>query len=60
MKMRLILKLKVIPKGELESYLQWLESNALREGTSLSYGVKFLKGAFKKLYAGTGVVTAAR
>ena len=53
-------KLKDIPKGELESYLQWLESNALREGTSLSYQVKFLKGAFEKLYgSGSPSVAAA-
>lgn len=52
-------KLKDIPKGELESYLQWLESNALREGTSLSYQVKFLKGAFEKLYGANSPVIAA-
>lgn len=52
-------KLKDIPKGELESYLQWLESNALREGTSLSYQVKFLKGAFEKLYGAHSPGSAA-
>lgn len=51
-------KLKDIPKGELESYLQWLESNALREGTSLSYQVRFLKGAFEKLYGSSSPAAA--
>lgn len=43
-------KLREIPKNEMEGYLQWLESSAVREGTSLSYQVKLLKNAFHKLY----------
>jgi hypothetical protein len=43
-------KLKDIPKKDLESYLQWLESSAIREGTPLSFQVRYLKAAFERLY----------
>ena len=47
-----------IPKTELESYLNWLESSAVREGTTLSYQVKHLKDAYERLYAEEGVVSS--
>jgi hypothetical protein len=43
-------KLSEIPKSELESYLQWLESSAVRSGTPLSRQVQFLKSAFERMY----------
>jgi hypothetical protein len=43
-------KLKDISRKELEGYIQWLESSAVREGTPLSYQVKYLKAAFERLY----------
>jgi uncharacterized protein (DUF3820 family) len=39
-----------IPKKEMESYLKWLESSAVKEGTTLSYQVRLLKSAFDKMY----------
>lgn len=43
-------KIKDVSKKELEGYLQWLESNALREGTVLSHQVRLLKDAFERMY----------
>ena len=43
-------KLKEVPKGELESYIKWLESSAVRPGTTLSYQVEHLKSAFQRAY----------
>lgn len=43
-------KLKEISRKEMESYLKWLESNAVREGTVLSYQVRQLKDAFERMY----------
>lgn len=43
-------KLKEIPKAEVESYIQWLESSSLKPGTTLSQHLQFLKNAFHKFY----------
>lgn len=43
-------RLKDIPRAELESYVKWLEASAVRDGTSLSFQVQQLKGAFERLY----------
>jgi hypothetical protein len=43
-------RLKEIPKKELEGYLKWLETSAVRDGTTLSYQVRLLKDAFERLY----------
>lgn len=43
-------KLKEISRDELEGYIQWLESSSIREGTPLSYQVRYLKSAFERLY----------
>lgn len=43
-------KLSEIPKNEMESYLEWLESSATRSGTPLSRQVQFLKTAFDRMY----------
>jgi hypothetical protein len=43
-------KLKEVPKSELESYIKWLESSAVRPGTTLSYQVEHLKNAFQRAY----------
>lgn len=50
-------KLKDIPKKEIDSYLQWLESNAIREGTVLSHQVRLLKDAYERFY---GAPTVAK
>lgn len=42
-------RLKDIPKKEVEGYLKWLDSNAIREGTPLSHQVRSLKTAFSRL-----------
>ena len=46
-------KLKDVPKEEVESYLKWIETNAIREGTALSFQVRNLKNAFERLYGAT-------
>lgn len=46
-------RLKEIPRNELESYLQWLEASAERQGTPISYQVKLLKDAFDRFYPAT-------
>lgn len=46
-------KLKDIPRKELDSYLQWLETNAVREGSVLSQQVRMLKDAYGRLYGET-------
>lgn len=51
-------KLKEIPKTELESYIQWLETSAVRPGTPLSTQVQYLKNAFDRLYGGAPAETA--
>jgi hypothetical protein len=43
-------KLKEISRSELEGYIQWLEGSAVREGTPLSYQVRYLKSAYERLY----------
>jgi hypothetical protein len=43
-------KLKDISRQELEGYLRWLEGSSIREGTPLSFQVKYLKAAFDRLY----------
>jgi hypothetical protein len=43
-------KLKDVPRSELENYIKWLESSAVRPGTTLSYQVENLKSAFKRAY----------
>lgn len=43
-------KLKEIPKAEVEGYIQWLESSALKPGTTLAQHLQFLKNAFQKFY----------
>jgi hypothetical protein len=43
-------KLKEIPKGELESYIQWLESSADKQGAPVSRQVQFLKQAYNRFY----------
>ncbi|MGE3681606.1 MAG: hypothetical protein AB7G93_07740 [Bdellovibrionales bacterium] len=43
-------KLKEISRSELEGYIQWLENSSIREGTPLSYQVRYLKSAFDRLY----------
>ncbi len=43
-------RISEVPKSELESYIKWLESSAVREGTTLSYQVKHLKNAFDRMY----------
>lgn len=44
-------KLKEIPRGEMESYIEWLENSSLRPGTALSEQLQFLKNAFHRLYS---------
>lgn len=39
------LKLRDIPRGELESYMEWLEENAAKKGLPLSDEARFLKVA---------------
>ena len=46
-------KLKDVPREEVESYLKWIETNASREGTALSYQVRNLKNAFDRFYGGS-------
>lgn len=48
-------KLKDVPRNEVESYLKWIETNALRDGTALSYQVRNLKNAFDRFYNTSGV-----
>jgi uncharacterized protein (DUF3820 family) len=43
-------KLKEIPRGEVESYIQWLENSSLKPGTVLSQQLQFLKSAFERFY----------
>ncbi len=43
-------KLKEIPKGEIESYIKWLETSDVQPGTPLSYQVEFLKNAYDRMY----------
>ena len=43
-------KLREIPKSEIESYIKWLESSDVREGTPLSHQVEYLKTAYDRLY----------
>jgi hypothetical protein len=43
-------KLKEIPKGEIESYIDWLENSTVRPDSALSHQLQFLKNAFDKLY----------
>lgn len=47
-------KLKEIPKGELESYIQWLESSADKQGAPVSRQVQFLKQAYNRFYNAEG------
>lgn len=51
-------KLKDISRKEMENYLKWLESNAIREGTVLSYQVRNLKDAFERMYGVLEEVTS--
>lgn len=44
-------RLKEIPRKEMEGYLKWLEGNAIKEGTTLSYQVRLLKDAFDRMYS---------
>lgn len=43
-------KLKEVPKGEIESYIKWLETSADKQGTPVSRQVQFLKQAYSRLY----------
>lgn len=43
-------KLKEIPKGEMQSYIQWLEGQDVRSGTALAEQLDFLRRAFNKLH----------
>lgn len=43
-------KLKEIPRAELESYIKWLDSSEVQDGTPLSQKLEFLKIAFERLY----------
>lgn len=44
------LKLKDIPRGDLESYIEWLEENAARKGLPLSEEARFLKVAAERYF----------
>lgn len=44
-------KLREVPKSEMESYIAWLETSAVRPGTPLSAQVQYLKNAFDRLYS---------
>lgn len=44
-------KLKEIPRKEVESYIEWLESSALKPGTALEQHLKYLKSAFERYVA---------
>lgn len=52
-------KLGDVPRSELESYIKWLESSAVRPGTTLSYQVEHLKNAFRRAYEAAPVAEAA-
>ncbi len=52
-------RLKEVPKTELESYIKWLESSAVRPGTTLSYQVEHLKSAFQRAYDAAPMTTEA-
>lgn len=43
-------KLKEVPKGEIESYIKWLETSADKQGAPVSRQVQFLKQAYNRLY----------
>ncbi len=43
-------KLKDVPKGDLESYIHWLENSGVNPGTPLSHQLEFLKSAFDHVY----------
>lgn len=45
-------KLRDVPQGELQSYIDWLESNGVRPGTALAHQLNFLKNAFDRMYSG--------
>lgn len=51
-------RLRDISRSELESYVKWLEASAVRDGTSLSFQVQQLKGAFERLYGPVAAETA--
>lgn len=44
------LKLKDIPRSDLESYIEWLEENAARKGLPLSEEARFLKVAAERYF----------
>lgn len=44
------LKLKDVPRSELESYIEWLEENAARKGLPLSEEARFLKVAAERYF----------
>lgn len=47
------LKLRDIPRHELEGYIEWLEDNAAKKGLPLSDEVRFLKVAVGRFLKGT-------
>ncbi len=48
------LKLRDIPRNELEGYLEWLEENAAKKGLPLSEEARFLKVAAGRFLQGAG------
>jgi hypothetical protein len=52
-------KLKELPRGEIESYIQWLEGSSVKSGTPLSYQVQYLKKAFERMYGQEATPAAA-
>ncbi len=44
------LKLRDVPRSDLESYIEWLEANAARKGVPLSEEARFLKVAAERYF----------
>lgn len=47
-------KLNEIPRPEMEGYIRWLESSAVRPGTVLAHQVQILKNAVARLHGPAG------
>jgi hypothetical protein len=54
------LKLRDIPRGELEGYLEWLEDSAAKKGLPLSEEARFLKVAVGRFLQQTAVSVETR
>ncbi|MBI3554904.1 MAG: hypothetical protein HY074_01415 [Deltaproteobacteria bacterium] len=50
-------KVRDIPRADVESYLNWLEADALKKGTPLSLEAKLLKQAVERYYESAALPT---